>query len=127
MSKRPRDKKNTNDDNNAKKNINTKTTKFAEWLVGNRYCNTRPCDDLDKTIRLVPENGNVHDKNAVKVVTTRGNNEYRLGYIPKKRAMYFRENLLNISVCKIEKQENTTKYPYYRMLCMLKSDTQCMR
>lgn len=88
------------------------------YLVGNQYCENKPCKK-DKEIRFVPENDNIHDPNAVKVLSIRDNKEYKLGYIGKLYTEKIRKNINRIKIYKILKRNNGTENPYYHILYTL--------
>ena len=85
------------------------------YLVGNQYCEHKPCK-LDKVIKFVPEPDNIHDKDAIKVVSIRDGKEYKLGYIGKLYTEKIMKNLNRIKIYKILKKKNDTEYPYYHIL-----------
>lgn len=88
------------------------------YLVGNQYCEHKP-SKKDKDIRFIPEDNNMHDSNAVKVLSIRDNKEYKLGYIGKLYTEKIRENINKIKIYKILKKNNGTENPYYHILYTL--------
>ena len=58
----------------------------------------------------------MHDKNAVKVVSIRNNEEIKLGYIGKLYTDKIKNNLNKIKIFKIMKINNETENPYYHIL-----------
>lgn len=61
-------------------------------LVGNKYCKKKPTNN-DKNIKIIREIDNIYDSNALKVVSTRDNIDYDLGYIIKDKIDFVNSNL----------------------------------
>ena len=100
--------------NKKKKKININDYLMV-YLVGNQYCENKPCK-LDKNIKFVPEDDNIYDSKAVKVISIRGDKKIKLGYIGKLYTEKIRNNLNKIKVYKIIKINNGTENPYYHIL-----------
>jgi hypothetical protein len=103
--------------NKKKKIINVNDYQIV-YLVGNQYCSNKPCK-LDTNIKFVPEDDNIYDSNAVKVVSIRGDKQIKLGYIGKLYTDKIRNNINRIKVYKIMKINNETEIPYYHILYTL--------
>ena len=85
------------------------------YLVGNQYCKNKPCK-LDKNIKFIPEPDNIHDPNAIQVVSIKNEKEYKLGYIGKLYTSKIKKHIDSIKIYKILKVDNGTLYPYYHIL-----------
>ena len=92
---------------------------FKINIVGNVYQKSRPTF-RDKNIIFINEPENIHDKNAVSIISIRKNKIKKLGYVSKIETGIIHKYKNKINILGIKKYRNHQKPHYYTLLANFK-------